>query len=415
MTELPKKIKRAAVAVAGAVASEVAGNVLTPGSPGAAPPPPPPPHPEPVAAETAAHEAGGHEYVPEVETHTVTRGEDGSVEARTGTVWHPETTDGTPLEELPTVEEFEQIDVREDEFGNFVIDATERFVVHDHGHDEVYVEHQHLVVPGDGTPGDTDIDIVQDAGIVVHENPDGTITVEHEGSLTYELTPDAPGHGDIEVFQEETVVLDEARTGPPGIEVGISVDEQARAEDPFGEPAGPTVHQTETVGDKARGTAVTTSVTAPASSLPAPPPVVTFSRPPSTVDTPVVQPVAVETTTLAASNSLAEHPAAKHSFVTEPEPEHHDAGEVTGARPHPAEEKHPFEPPRRPDPDPGPDKGQHLPDHDRVPDEPPPEATPPAEPPPEHEDHHDHLEDPEPHPVPDEHRTFDHAHADGGG
>ncbi|MEU5263608.1 hypothetical protein [Amycolatopsis sp. NPDC021455] len=419
MNELPKKIKRAAGAVAGAVASEVAGNLLTPGGPSPAPPPPSPP--EPVAAETAAHETGGHEYVPEVETHTVTRGEDGSVEARTGTVWHPETTSGTPVEELPTVEEFEQIDVREDEFGNFIIDATERFVVHNHGHDEVYVDHQHLVVPGDGTPGDTDIDIVQDAGIVVHENPDGTISVEHEGSLTYELTPDAPGHGDIEVFQEETVVLDEAETGPPGIDVGISVDEQAKAEDPFGEPAGPAIHQTETVGDKARGTTVTTSVTAPAPSLPGPPspPVVTFGRQPSTVDT-TPPPVAVETTTLAASNSLAEHPAPKHSFVTEPEPKHHDAGEVTGARPHPAEQEHPFEPPPRHEPGPKPDVG-HLPDHGRVPDEPPPEAPPPpeqlpsAEPPPEHETHHDHLEDPEPVQVPEEHPTLDHAHTGGGG
>jgi hypothetical protein len=403
VNELPKKIKRAAAAVAGAVASEVAGNALTPGSPGASAPPP---QPEPAAAETP-HDAPAHEYVPQVETSTVTRGEDGSVEARTGTVWHPETTDGTPLEDLPTVEEFEQIDVREDEFGNFIIDATERFVVHDNGRDEVYVDHQHIVVPGDGTPGDTDIDIVQDADIVIHENPDGTITVEHEGSLTYELTPDAPGHGDIEVFQEETVVLDEAETGPPGIDVEVGVDEQATAEDPFGEPAGPTVHQTEVITDKGRGATVIASVTAPAPSLPGPPspPAVTFARQPSTVDT---APAAVETT-LAASASLADHPAARHSFATEPAPAHHDAGEVTGSRPHPpAEEKHPFEPPRH-----------HEPEAHGVPDEPPPEPhdgpPPPPEPPgpPAHEEHEDHLEEPE--PVPDEHPTFDHAPTGGGG
>ncbi|WP_329047938.1 hypothetical protein OG738_36895 [Amycolatopsis sp. NBC_01488] len=403
MTEQPKhKIRRAVTAAAGAVASEVAGNVLTPGSPGA---PPPPPHPEPVAAETP-HADTGHEYVPHVETSTVTRGEDGSVEARTGTVWHPETPGGAPVGDLPTVEEFEQIDVREDEFGNFVIEATERFVVHDHGHDEVYVDHQHLVVPGDGTPGDTDIDVVQDAHVVVHENPDGTISVEHGGSLTCQLTPDAPGHGDVEVFQDESVTLDEAASGPPGIAVGISVDEQAKADDPFGEPAGPVIHQTETVGDKARGTAVTTSVTVPAP--PAPPVAVTIGRV-STVDP---QPAAAETATLAASSSLAEHPPAKHSFATEPEPKHHDAGEVTGSRAHPAEREHPFEPPRHPEP-------EHLPDTGHLPDEPPPEppeATPPAEQPPEHEDHHDHhLADPDPEQVPDEHPTFDHAHADGGG
>ncbi|MGW5720271.1 hypothetical protein ACWEVP_29170 [Amycolatopsis sp. NPDC003865] len=410
MNDVPKKIKRAASAVAGAVASEVVGNALTPGSPAASAPPP---QPEP-AAETA-HDVPAHEYVPEVETSTVTRGEDGHVEARTGTVWHPETTDGLPLEELPTVEEFEQIEVREDEFGNFIIDATERFVVHTHGHDEVYTDHQHLVVPGDGTPGDTDIDIVQDADIVVHENPDGTITVEHQGSLTYELTPDAPGHGDIEVFQEETVVLDEAETGPPGIEVGITVDEQANADDPFGEPAGPTIHQTEVIADKGRGATVTAQVTAPAPSLPGTPapPVVTFSRQPSTVDAPAPPPAAVETTALAASNSLAEHPVVKHSFATEPEPARHDAGEVTGSRPHPAAEEHPFEPPRhdehRPDPEPEPD---HPPAAGHPPDDPPPEPhdPPPLEPPgpPEHEDH---LEEPE--PVPGDHPTFEHTHGGG--
>ncbi|WP_372665448.1 hypothetical protein [Amycolatopsis kentuckyensis] len=412
MNELPKKIKKTAAAVAGAVASEVAGNVLTPGSPGASAPPQ---QPEPAAAETA-QEVPAHEYVPEVETSTVTRGVDGHVEAQTGTVWHPETTDGLPLKELPTVEEFEQIEVREDEFGNFIIDATERFVVHTNGHDEVYTDHQHLVVPGDGTPGDTDIDIVQDADIVIHENPDGTITVEHQGSLTYELTPDAPGHGDIEIFQDETVLLDEAETGPPGIDVGVTVDQQARADDPFGEPAGPTIHQTEVIADKGRGATVTAQVTAPAPSLPGPPsaPVVTFSRQPSTVDAPA-PPIAVETTTLAASNSLAEHPVVKHSFATEPEPKHHDAGEVTGSRPHPAEQEqdHPFEPPRHrehePDHEPVPD---HAPDAGHPPDDPPPEPHDPrpAEPPgpPEHEDH---LEDPE--PAPAEHPTFEHTHGGG--
>lgn len=423
MTEQPKgKIRRAVTAAAGAVASEVAGNVLTPGSPGAAPPPP---QPEPAASQ-APHDVPEHEYVPEVETSTVTRGEDGHVEARTGTVWHPETTDGMPLKELPTVEEFEQIEVHEDEFGNFVIDATERFVVHDNGHDEVYTDHQHLVVPGDGTPGDTDIDIVQDADVVIHENPDGTITVEHGGTLTYELTPDAPGHGDIEIFQEETVVLDEAETGPPGIDVGVTVDQQARADDPFGEPAGPTIHQTEVVADKARGATVTAQVTAPSPSLPGAPsqPVVTFSRQPSTVDTPVPAPVAVETTTLAASNTLAEHPVVKHSFATEREPAHHDAGEVTGSRPQPEEKEHPFEPPRHhddPDPDHAPDPGHlpgagHVPDAGHVPGDPPPEPHDPlpAEPPPgppEHEDHH--FEDPA--PVPEDHPTFDHVHTGGGG
>jgi hypothetical protein len=410
------KARRAVTAVAAATVSEVLGNALTPGSPGA-----PPPQPEPAAAETAqtAQETSGHEYVPHVETSTVTRGEDGSVEAQTGTVWAPETTDGTPLEDLPTVEEFEQIDVREDEFGNFIIDATERFVVHNHGRDEVYVDHQHIVVPGDGTPGDTDIDIFQDADVVVHENADGTISVEHGGSLSYELTPDAPGHGDIEVFQEETVVLDEAETGPPGIEVGITADEKATAEDPFGEPAGPTIHQTETVGDRARGTSVTTSVTAPAPSIPGPPaaPVVTFSRQPSTVDAPAATPVAVETTTLATSSALADHPAAKHlsfateppkpSFATEPERAHHDAGEVTGSRPGQADE-HPFEPPV---------EHHHEPD---TPDEPLPEPRDehdprPPEPtgPPEHDEP---PEEPQPAPEADEHHHFDHqAHADGGG
>jgi hypothetical protein len=407
VNELPKKIKKAAAAVAGAVASEVAGNALTPGAPGSSAPPP---QPEPAAAQTP-HDVPAHEYVPQVETSTVTRGEDGHVEAQTGTVWHPETTDGLPLKELPTVEEFEQIEVHEDEFGNFIIDATERFVVHTNGRDEVYTDHQHLVVPGDGTPGDTDIDIVQDADIVIHENPDGTITVEHEGSLTYELTPDAPGHGDIEVFQEETVVLNDAETGPPGIDVGVTVDQQAKADDPFGEPAGPTIHQTEVIADKGRGATVTAQVTAPAPSLPGTPspPVVTFSRQPSTVDTPVPQPIAVETT-LAASNSLAEHPVVKHSFATEPEPKHHDAGEVTGTRAHPAEKEHPFEPPRHHEPA-------------GVPDEPPPEPhdEPPPEPPgpPLHEEHQEnqehqtHVEEPE--RVPDEHPTFDHAHTGGGG
>ncbi|WP_410625482.1 hypothetical protein [Amycolatopsis sp. cmx-8-4] len=413
---VPGKIKKAVTAVAGATVSEVLGNALTPGSPSA-----PPPQPEPAAAGTA-QDASGHEYVPHVETTTVTRGEDGSVEAQTGTTWHPETTDGTPLADLPTVEEFEQIDVHEDAFGNFVIDATERFVVHNHGHDEVYVDHQHLVVPGDGTPGDTDIDIFQDADVVVHENPDGTISVEHQGSLSYALTPDAPGHGDIEVFQEETVVLDAAETGPPGIEVGITADEKATAEDPFGEPAGPTIHQTETVGDRARGTSVTTSVTAPAPSVPGPPsaPVVTFSRPPSTADAPAAAPVAVETTTLATSSALAEHPASKPlsfatekpSFATEPERAHHDAGEVTGSRPEPREE-HPFEPPKDHHHEPEPaDTADEPPEPRDVHDQHDPRPPEPPGPP----DHEEPPEEPQPVPDADEHHHFDHhAHADGGG
>ncbi|SEF23123.1 hypothetical protein SAMN05421837_10219 [Amycolatopsis pretoriensis] len=412
MSEVPKKIKRAAGAVAGAVASEVAGNALIPGSPGASAPPP-----QPAAAETA-HDVPPHEYVPEVETSSVTRGEDGHVEAQTGTVWQPETTDGLPLKDLPTVEEFEQIEVHEDEFGNFIIDATERFVVHNNGRDEVYTDHQHLVVPGDGTPGDTDIDIVQDADVVIHENPDGTITVEHQGSLTYELTPDAPGHGDIEIFQDETVLLDEAETGPPGIDVGVTVDQQARADDPFGEPAGPTIHQTEVIADKGRGATVTAQVTAPAPALPGTPaaPVVTFSRQPSTVDTPVPQPVAVEATTLAASNTLAEHPVVKHSFATDREPAHHDAGEVTGT--HPVEREHPFEPPRHPEPDHRPDTG-HVPDAGHLPDPPPePHDPPPAEspgPPEHHDSAFEHYEDPEPEAVPADHSNLDHAHTAGGG
>ncbi|MDT7798816.1 MAG: hypothetical protein QOI78_2249 [Actinomycetota bacterium] len=405
------KVKKAVTAVAGATVSEVLGGALTPGSPSA-----PPPQPEPAAAETAQAAPSGHEYVPHVETTTVTRGEDGSVEAQTGTTWHPETTDGTPLEDLPTVEEFEQIDVHEDAFGNFVIDATERFVVHNHGRDEVYVDRQHLVVPGDGTPGDTDIDIFQDADVVVHENPDGSISVEHDGSLSYALTPDAPGHGDIEVFQEETVVLDAAETGPPGIEVGITADEKAAAEDPFGEPAGPTIHQTETVGDRARGTSVTPSVTAPAPSVPGPPsaPVVTFGRQPSTVDAPV----AVETTTLATSSALADHPAAKPlsfatekpSFANEPERAHHDAGEVTGSRPEPREE-HPFEPPadhRHEPADTTDEPPERHDEHDRHDPRPPEPPGPP--------EHDEPPEEPQPVPDADEHHHFDHqAHADGGG
>ncbi|WP_290055857.1 hypothetical protein [Amycolatopsis solani] len=426
MTDQPKgKIRKAVTAAAGAVASELVGNALPPG----APPPPPPPQPEPVAAETA-HDVPEHEYVPEVETSTVTRGEDGSVAAQTGTVWHPETVDGLPLKDLPTVEEFEQIEVREDEFGNFIIDATERFVVHTNGHDEVYTDHQHIVVPGDGTPGDTDIDIVQDADIVIHENPDGTITVEHQGSLTYELTPDAPGHGDIEIFQEETVLLDEAETGPPGIDVAVTVDEQAKADDPFGEPAGPAIHQTEVIADKGRGATVTAQVTAPAPALPgAPPPaVVTFTRTPSTVD---AAPVAVETTTLAASASLAEHPVPRHSFATEREPAHHDAGEVTGSRPHPFEPprhdagevtgsepppgEHPFEPPRHDNgTQPSPEEHPFEPPRDHEPGPGPASDHVPGDPPPQrHEPHEDHLAEPE--PVPEDHPILDHAHADGGG
>lgn len=400
MNEQPKgKVRRAAAAVAGSVASDLVGNVLTPGSPGA--PPPPPPQPETAAAETP-HEA--HAYVPEVETSTVTHGEDGSVAARTGTVWHPETTEGTPVQDLPTVEEFEQIDVHEDADGNFVIDATERFVVRDHGHDEVYVDHQHVVVPGDGTPGDADLTVVQNADAEVHENPDGTISVDHHGSVSYERTPDAPGHGDVEVFQDESVVVDDDG-GPPGREVAVKEDEQAKAEDPFGEPAGPVVHQTETVGDKPRGTAATTSVTAPAPALPGPP-VVAVGRM-STVDP---QPAAAETAALAASSSLADHPTAPHSFATEPAPKHHDAGEVTGTRAHPAGER-PFEPPRHHEPAPVPDAPPPV-VHEAPPD-------PPVDPPglPQHEDQHDHHDDlGEPEPAPGEHPAVDHhAHADGGG
>src|SRR5213082_2445064 len=162
MNDAKGKIRKAASAVAGGAVSQVVGDALTPDTPQA-------------AAAPAAKPEAPHEWVPEVEQHTVTHGADGSVEAKTGTVWRPEThgTESAPAD-VPTIEEFEQIDIHEDAFGNFIIDATERVVVHNHGHDETYVDHQHLVVPGDGTPGDTDIDVVEREDVVVHENPDGT-------------------------------------------------------------------------------------------------------------------------------------------------------------------------------------------------------------------------------------------------
>lgn len=384
------KVRRAVTAVAGATVSEVLGNELTSGSSSAAP--------VHEAAPTAERE-----WVPETESSSVSRGEDGSVEAKTSTVWHPETHGGTeaPPEDLPTIEEFEQIDVREDEFGNFVIDATERVVVHNHGHDETYVDHQHLVIPGDGTPGDTDLDIVEREDVVVHENPDGSIWVEHSGSITVETHPDAPGHGDIEVWQEESVVLDEAPAGPPGIEVGVSEDEQAHAEDPFGEPAGPTIHQTESVSDKGR--TVTTTVTSPVSSLPAPPSIA-FSRPPSTVDALLAKPLLTETvttTTLAQpperhvepkASFAHDHPP-KHSFATEPPAGKHDPGELSGPKPVPEEHHH------------------EVPKHEE-PEHPPVEEAPRVE------DVHEQqtpVEEPQPAPEPPDHEPFHHAHADGGG
>lgn len=397
------KVRRAVTAVTGATVSEVLGNALTPNAPSAAP-----------AADAPVHEAeaSAREWVPETEHSSVSRGEDGSVEAKTSTVWHPEThgggTEALP-EDLPTIEEFEQIDVREDEFGNFIIDATERVVVHNHGHDETYVDHQHLVIPGDGTPGDTDLDIVEREDVIVHENPDGSIWVEHSGSITVETHPDAPGHGDIELWQEESVVLDEAPAGPPGIEVGISEDEQAYAEDPFGEPAGPTIHQTESVTDKGR--TVTTTVTSPSSALPAPPSTasVAFSRP-STVDTPpVAQPLLAETK-LVASATLAEPPVAKHvepkesfapahpvpekhSFATDPPAEKHDPGELTGPK-HEPEEHH-----------------QDVPKVE----EPVHEDPPVQEPPRAEEVHETPVEEPHPAPEMPDHEPFHQAHADGGG
>ena len=392
MNDAKGKIRKAASAVAGGAVSQVVGDALAPDTPQA-------------AAAPAAQPEAPHEWVPEVEQHTVTHGADGSVEAKTGTVWRPEThgTESAPAD-VPTIEEFEQIDIHEDAFGNFIIDATERVVVHNHGHDETYVDHQHLVVPGDGTPGDTDIDVVEREDVVVHENPDGTISVEHHGSLSVETHPDAPGHGDVEVWQEESVALDEAPTGPPGIEVGISEDEQARADDPFGEPAGPTIHQSETVGDKTRTATVTPqSSSAP---VPAPAPVVTFARQPSTVDN---TPLVAESGRLAATSELAEHPVAKHveprhvepkpSFVTEPAPKHHDSGELAG--PKAPDEPHHLEVPKNTE--------QHLPD--QVPethDQQLPEI-------PHIPEHATEEQLPDSLPVPDEHIAIHQAHADGGG
>ena len=416
------KVRRAVTAVGGAAVSEVLGNALTSSSPAAQAAEP--------AHEAAAAEASTREWVPDTESSSVSRGEDGSVEAKTSTVWHPETRGGgteTLPEDLPTIEEFEQIDVREDEFGNFIIDATERYVVHNHGHDETYVDHQHLVVPGDGTPGDTDLDVVEHADVIVHENPDGSIWVEHSGSITVETHPDAPGHGDIEVWQEESVVLDEAPTGPPGIEVGISEDEQAYAEDPFGEPAGATIHQTESVTEKGR--TVTTTVTSPAPSLPAPPSTasVAFSRPPSTVDTaPVAQPLLAETK-LVASATLADPPVTKHvepketfapahsekhSFATDPPAEKHDPGELTGPKPVPEEHQPGEMSGSKPVPD------EHHPDVPTV--EEPVHENPPVQEVPRVEDvgvHEQQTPVEEPHPVPEMpgHEPFHQAHADGGG
>jgi len=421
------KVRRAVTAVTGATVSEVLGNALTSNAPSAAP------AADAAAApvhEAAATAASTREWVPETESSSVSRGEDGSVEAKTSTVWHPETHGGTeaPPEDLPTIEEFEQIDVREDEFGNFIIDATERVVVHNHGHDETYVDHQHLVIPGDGTPGDTDLDIVEREDVIVHENPDGSISVEHSGSLTVETHPDAPGHGDIEVWQEESVVLDEAPTGPPGVEVGISEGEQAFAEDPFGEPAGPTIHQTESVSDKGR--TVTTTVTSPSSALPAPPSTasVAFSRPPSTVDTPVAQPLLAETK-LVASATLAEPPVAKHvepkesfapahpvpekhSFATDPPAEKHDPGELSGPKPVP--EEHGAGDVTGPNPVPE----AHQPDVPKVAE--PVHKDPPVQEVPRVEDvpaHEQQTPVEEPHPAPElpDHEPFHQAHADGGG
>jgi hypothetical protein len=380
------KAKRAAAVAGGAVASELLGQALTGTHTADAGTPPPP------AEAHATPETGGHDWVPESETTTVTHGADGSVGATTGTVWQPE--GAKPGEDVPTIEEFEQIEVKEDAFGNFIIDASERVVVHNHGHDEVYEDHQHVVIAGDGTPGDTDLDIVEREHVVVHENADGTISVEHSESLSIETHADAPGHGDVEVWQEEGVTLDDAPTGPPGINVGITEGEQAHIDDPFGEATGDTAHQQESVGDKSRTGSTTTTV-------PAPGPVY---RQPSIMDTP--RPV-VDNSELAAGTSLAAKepapaPKVEHhpAFSAHPAPTHHDPAELAGPKSVQPEQHHT-------------DSPETQPHHTEVPaattDEKPVIDQPDATEPPQHEQtdtahdqfepqpaletpHHDHLD-----------------------
>ncbi|NKQ53161.1 hypothetical protein HFP15_09730 [Amycolatopsis sp. K13G38] len=237
-----RKAAAAAAGLTAGVAAELAGTAATTGDTAHADPAPPAPAPEPAAPDQ--HPDGGtegHTWHPTSENTTVTHGPDGSVGASTDTVWRPEGAPATPGADVPTIEEFEQIDVREDAFGNFIVDATERVVVHDHGHDKVYEDHQHLVVPGSGTPGGTDLDITEREHVVVHENRDGTISVDESNTLTVDTRPDAAGTGEIDVWQEEGVAFGH---GQPG--VGVNEQEQANIDDPFG--GADTVHQDERSG-----------------------------------------------------------------------------------------------------------------------------------------------------------------------
>jgi hypothetical protein len=371
--------------------------------------------------------SGTHEYVPESGTSETHHNADGSVGASTGTTWRPDGTETQPAEDLPTIEEFEEIEVREDAFGNFVIDATERVVVHNHGHDEVFEDHQHLVVPGDGTPGDTDLDIIERDDVVVHENPDGSFWVEQHDAISVETHPDAPGHGDIEVWQVESVGLDDAETGPPGIEVGIGEGEQAFvADDPFGDPT--TIHQEESVSDRERsGTVSATSSTSPSV-----PTSVAFARGPSTMDSTgaasttaasasasASAAAAAETGQLAAATSLAaDHTAApRHtepvhhdephpSFATEPTAERHDPGELTGPPPVPDITPHPVD-----------TTGEKHSTENGVPQVRVDEKPLPQPETPVHEQPDHHLDDTAPaaHDVPDHQQPIHHVHGDGGG
>jgi hypothetical protein len=108
-----------------------------------------------------------------------------------------------------TIEIYQDVEVSQGADGTYSVDAVEYVVVHDeHGHDYVFSDNYHTVVPD--PPGqETDLVIHETDHVQVTEHPDGSFSVAHpDNSISVTVGADGDGSNEVTVTQSETVQID---------------------------------------------------------------------------------------------------------------------------------------------------------------------------------------------------------------
>jgi hypothetical protein len=108
-----------------------------------------------------------------------------------------------------TIEIYQDVEVSQGADGTYSVDAVEYVVVRDeHGHDYVFSDNYHTVVPD--PPGqESDLVIHETDHVQVTEHPDGSFSVAHpDNSISVTVGADGDGSNQVTVTQSETVQID---------------------------------------------------------------------------------------------------------------------------------------------------------------------------------------------------------------